>query len=301
MGRRIAAALDVTVVQIVGDPLQPAGRVGIVCGSGGGSIAAVRRGGCQTLVTGELKLHEALEAEAAGLAVIAVGHHASEHFAMRTLAERTSSFGSKLATISERAATINLGTGDQLAFTSGTATWAGTLNITGAFVSGSSLNFGSSSGLSLAQLGAITLNGNPVTSTLDGSGFLLTGVVSGYSAWQSANGTTQAANLDHDNDGVSNGVEHFVFGTANSTGNSNPLPGVDVGPLSVTWTKAATYTGSYGTDFVVETSPTLSNPWTTEIANPNPGFTVTFPAANQVEYTFPAGTKNFARLKVVTP
>ena len=88
MGRRIAAALDVTVVQIVGDPLQPAGRVGIVCGSGGGSIAAVRRGGCQTLVTGELKLHEALEAEAAGLAVLAVGHHASEHFAMRTLAER---------------------------------------------------------------------------------------------------------------------------------------------------------------------------------------------------------------------
>lgn len=88
VGRRIATALDVTVVEIVGDPARPAGRVGIVCGSGGGSIAAVRRGGCQTLLTGELKLHEALEAEAAGLAVVAVGHHASEHFAMRTLAER---------------------------------------------------------------------------------------------------------------------------------------------------------------------------------------------------------------------
>lgn len=88
VGRRIATALDVTVVEIVGDPARPAGRVGIVCGSGGGSIAAVRRGGCQTLLTGELKLHEALEAEAAGLAVVAVGHHASEHFAMRALAER---------------------------------------------------------------------------------------------------------------------------------------------------------------------------------------------------------------------
>jgi len=88
VGRRIAVALNVTVVEIVGDPDRPAGRVGIVCGSGGGSIATVRRGGCQALVTGELKLHEALEAEAAGLAVIAVGHHASEHFAMRTLAER---------------------------------------------------------------------------------------------------------------------------------------------------------------------------------------------------------------------
>lgn len=88
LGRRIASALDVAVVEIVGDPSRPAGRVGIVCGSGGSSIAAVRRGGCHTLLTGELKLHEALEAETAGLAVIAVGHHASEHFAMRTLAER---------------------------------------------------------------------------------------------------------------------------------------------------------------------------------------------------------------------
>lgn len=88
LGRRIAFALNVTVVEIVGDPSRAAGRVGIVCGSGGGSIAAVRRGGCQTLLTGEIKLHEALEADAAGLAVIAVGHHASEHFAMQSLAER---------------------------------------------------------------------------------------------------------------------------------------------------------------------------------------------------------------------
>ncbi len=84
----IARGLGVATVQVVGDPQRPAGRVGIVCGSGGGSIAAVRRGGCQTLLTGELKLHEALEAEAAGLAVIAVGHHASEHFAMQTLAAK---------------------------------------------------------------------------------------------------------------------------------------------------------------------------------------------------------------------
>lgn len=88
LSRRIGLALNVPVVQVVGDPQRPVGRVGIVCGSGGSSLAAVRRGGCQTLLTGELKLHEALEAEAAGLAVIAVGHHASEHFSMRTLAER---------------------------------------------------------------------------------------------------------------------------------------------------------------------------------------------------------------------
>ncbi len=83
-----ARRLGVRVVQITGDAARAAGRVGVVCGSGGDSIAAVRRGGCTTLVTGELKLHQALEAEADGLAVIAVGHHASERFSMEVLAAR---------------------------------------------------------------------------------------------------------------------------------------------------------------------------------------------------------------------
>jgi putative NIF3 family GTP cyclohydrolase 1 type 2 len=48
----------------------------------------VRLGGCDTLFTGEIKLHEATAARAAGMAVVAVGHHASEHFSMAVLAER---------------------------------------------------------------------------------------------------------------------------------------------------------------------------------------------------------------------
>jgi putative NIF3 family GTP cyclohydrolase 1 type 2 len=62
--------------------------VGIVCGSGGDCIPQVVRGGCATLLTGEIKLHQAIEAAAGGLAVIAVGHHASERFAMDVLARR---------------------------------------------------------------------------------------------------------------------------------------------------------------------------------------------------------------------
>jgi hypothetical protein len=79
-----------------------------------------------------------------------------------------------------------------------------------------------------------------------------------------------------------------------------PLPGVTAGsPLSVTWTKAAGYTGTYGTHYVVETSATLTGgSWTPE---PNPGSTISFPSATEVKYTFPAGTKNFARLKVTGP
>ena len=66
-------------------------------------------------------------------------------------------------------------------------------------------------------------------------------------------------NEDHDNDGVPNGIEYFLGGNTNTTG-FTALPGVSNtgGTLSVTWTKDAGYTGTYGTDFVVETSETLT-------------------------------------------
>jgi dinuclear metal center YbgI/SA1388 family protein len=88
LARRAATVLGATAVQTSGDLDRPAGRVGIVCGSGGDLVPQVVAAGCDTLVTGEIKLHQALEAAAAGLAVIAVGHHASERFSLDTLAAR---------------------------------------------------------------------------------------------------------------------------------------------------------------------------------------------------------------------
>jgi dinuclear metal center YbgI/SA1388 family protein len=88
LARRAAARLGARGVQIAGDETRPAGRVGIICGSGGDGIATVRKAGCDTLFTGEIRLHHAVEAEAAGLAVIAVGHHASEAFSLPVLARR---------------------------------------------------------------------------------------------------------------------------------------------------------------------------------------------------------------------
>jgi hypothetical protein len=52
---------------------------------------------------------------------------------------------------------------------------------------------------------------------------------------------------------------------------------------------------------VVETSATVNGDWATELADPTTGFTVTFPSATEVKYTFPIGTTNFARLKVTGP
>jgi hypothetical protein len=123
----------------------------------------------------------------------------------------------------------------------------------------------------------------------------------GYASWQSVNGATgQTLDQDHDKDGVPNGVEFFIGGPNGSTTGFTPLPGVvntaDV--LSVTWTKATDYTGSYGTDFFVETSDTLTGVWTTETLGANVIIT-----GNAVKFTFPTplGTKNFVRLKVTGP
>ena len=133
---------------------------------------------------------------------------------------------------------------------------------------------------------------------VDGGNTLKLVPVQGYTSWASLNGAGVNLDDDHDNDGVDNGAEYFIGGPTGSTTGFTPLPGVtnSAGVLSVTWTKAGTYTGTYGTDFSVETSSTLTGVWTTETLGVN--VTIT---GNEVKYTFPAGTINFARLKVTGP
>lgn len=200
-------------------------------------------------------------------------------------------------------AKINLGAGAALVFSDSSAVdWTGgSLEITGTFVSGASLNFGSSSGLTDEQLLQISAAGFTAFD-LDSNGFLIASEQLGFAAWQSANGTAGGLEADHDLDGVSNGIEFFLGGIADTTGFTS-LPGVDDdgGTLSVTWLRSGDYSGAYGTDYWVETSDTLTGTWTQ--AAPGTGVNqadiTTVPG--EVKYTFPAGTKNFARLKVTGP
>jgi hypothetical protein len=123
--------------------------------------------------------------------------------------------------------------------------------------------------------------------------------ISGFSKWQSANATAQNIDLDHDTDGVPNGIEFFLGGGTNTSGPTT-LPGISKnnGVLSITWGKSATYSGIYGIDYWVETSNTLTGVWTPETLGGN----VTV-SGNEVKYTYPTplGIRKFTRLRVTGP
>ena len=197
-------------------------------------------------------------------------------------------------------ATINLGAAAALTFADSSAIdWTGgTLTLTGTFVSGSSLRFGSTStALTATQLSKIS-GGGFTTFSLNSSGFLVGSNGATFTTWQTANSSAGAFTADHDNDGVANGIEYFIGGSSNTTGQT-PLPSIidTAGTLRITWTKSSSYPGTYGTNFTVETTDTLTGTWTTETLGVN--VTIT---GNQVRYTFPAGdTRKFVRLKVVGP
>ncbi|MBL9184813.1 MAG: autotransporter-associated beta strand repeat-containing protein [Verrucomicrobiaceae bacterium] len=196
-------------------------------------------------------------------------------------------------------ATIRLGTGAALAFTDSSAvTWAGTLSITGTFVSGSSLRFGTTAtALTATQLSKISSAGF-TSFSLNSSGYLIANSTAPtYTNWSTTNGTAGAFTADHDNDGVANGIEYFLGGNSNTTG-TTPLPGVTntSGTLSITWTKSSTYSGTYGTQFWIETTDTLTGTWTIEALGGN----VTI-VGNNVKYTFPSAARRFVRLKVASP
>ncbi len=120
-----------------------------------------------------------------------------------------------------------------------------------------------------------------------------------FTAWQAANGNTQTLDQDHDGDGVANGIEWFVGGNT-ATNGFTALPGAvsSGGSVSVTWSKAARFTGTYGTRFVVETSDTLIGPWVAETLGIHVAIT-----GNNIRYTFPSplGGRKFARLAVTSP
>ena len=131
-----------------------------------------------------------------------------------------------------------------------------------------------------------------------GSGMLVVTSGPDYNAWAAANAPGQTASQDHDNDGVPNGVEYFMGLTGSGF---TALPGIvdNAGVRTVTWPKGSTYYGTYGTDYVVQTSADLST-WTDAAIGTGPGYVTD--GSSSVTFTLPDGdAKIFTRLKVTGP
>jgi dinuclear metal center YbgI/SA1388 family protein len=84
----VKRSLGAATVQLVGDPEQAVERVAIVCGAGGEMLGDAIRARADVLLTGELRFHDYLAAEAQGLALCLPGHYATERFGVEELAAR---------------------------------------------------------------------------------------------------------------------------------------------------------------------------------------------------------------------
>ena len=110
-----------------------------------------------------------------------------------------------------------------------------------------------------------------------------------YASWAGDNAGGQTANLDYDNDGVTNGVEYFMNAPAGFTANPALVGN------TVTWPNGGNIPSSaYGSQFVVQTSTDLVN-WTDV---PGTGDANLANASASVAYTVSGSGKQFVRLKV---
>jgi autotransporter-associated beta strand protein len=196
------------------------------------------------------------------------------------------------------AATINLAAGAQVEFDASNAiSWPGTLNLTGTFVSGTSLKFGTSNtALTSIQLGKISATGFTGFG-LTNSGYL-TAIPDGFASWITGTFTNgqvpldkRGANDDPDNDGISNLVEYAIAGQDPTVG--NPVISTFSGG-TLSFTKAA---GTNGLTYAIQESTDLTT-WT-EVTG---GSYVNNEISSTISFTLTPGTpaKQFLRLQVLS-
>ncbi len=82
----VKKGLNAKLVQTVGDLARPVERVAIVCGAGGEFLGDAVRARSDVFLTGELRFHDYLAAQAQGLALVLPGHYATERCGVEELA-----------------------------------------------------------------------------------------------------------------------------------------------------------------------------------------------------------------------
>jgi dinuclear metal center YbgI/SA1388 family protein len=85
--QRVRQALACGPLQVVGGRDRSVQRVAVVCGAGGALLPDAIKSGTDVFVTGEMRLHDQLAAEASNLAVVLPGHYATERPGVEELAK----------------------------------------------------------------------------------------------------------------------------------------------------------------------------------------------------------------------
>lgn len=85
--RRVKQALTANAVQTVGAKERSVQRVAVACGAAGEFLADAIAARADVFLTGEMRFHDCLAAQASGIALILPGHHATERPGVEALAE----------------------------------------------------------------------------------------------------------------------------------------------------------------------------------------------------------------------
>jgi hypothetical protein len=88
LAQKAKNVLKTKQVQLVGDPNRAVERVALACGAGGEFLMDAVRAKADVFVTGEVRFHDYLTAQAHALALLLPGHYATERFGVEELAER---------------------------------------------------------------------------------------------------------------------------------------------------------------------------------------------------------------------
>jgi dinuclear metal center YbgI/SA1388 family protein len=85
---RVKECLGVSALRLTGDPTRQVRRVALCGGSGASLLHEAARQGAGVLVTGDVKYHDAREAEALNIALVDAGHFATERLMVAGVADR---------------------------------------------------------------------------------------------------------------------------------------------------------------------------------------------------------------------
>ncbi len=88
LAQTIKHVLKAGMVQLVGDSVRSVQRVAVACGGAGEMLQDALHARAEVFLTGEMRFHDYLVAQAHGIGLVLPGHHATERCGAEMLAER---------------------------------------------------------------------------------------------------------------------------------------------------------------------------------------------------------------------